>query len=111
MKKLLILVPILFLGVKPYQQPTKQGVNNDSLTPFQKDTLVLSIINTETEIQVNISQQLDNKKQQLQNEKHRLLNEIKRIQQRKKEQRRKRQERKELEQMIKDIEKFNNRGL
>jgi len=111
MKKLFILVPILFFGLKPYQQPISNKQAADSLTPFQKDTLVLSIINIETEIQANISQQLDNRKQKLQNQKYRLLNEIKRIQQRKKEQRRKRQERKELEEMIKYLEKYENRGL
>lgn len=111
MKKLFILVPILFFGLKPYQQPIGNKQATDSLTPFQQDTLVLSIINTETEIQANISQQLESKKQQLQNEKYRLLNEIKRIQQRKKEQRRKRQEKRELEEMIKYLEKYENRGL
>lgn len=113
MKRLLILVPILFLGIKPYQQPisTKQWTNTDSLTPFQRDTLVLSVLNLNTEIQANVSQQLDQRKHQLQNEKYRLINEIKKIKQRKKEQRRKRQEKRELQQMIDDLEKYENRGL
>lgn len=114
MKRLLILVPILFLGIKPYQQPIikNQGATTDSLTPFQIDTLVLSVLNINTEIQANVSQQLDQRKHQLQNEKYRLLNEIRRIKKRKEEQNtRYRKEKRKLEQMIKYLEKYENRGL
>jgi len=112
MRKFLILVPVLFFGLKPYQQPIDNKQPTDSLTPFQRDTLVLSVLNLNTQIQANVSQQLDQRKNQLQNEKYRLLNEIKKIKQRKKEQNlRYRKEKRELEQLIKDLNKYENRGL
>lgn len=111
MRKLLILVPILFFGIKPYQQTTQQVNKTDTLTSFAIDTLALSAVNTHTEMQANLSQNLEEKKRQLQVQKSKLLQEIKLIQQRKRERQRQRQEKREIQELINDLEKFNNRGL
>lgn len=104
MRKIFFLVPILFLGIKPYQQTTGNKLQTDSLTQFEKDTVILSIAKTNIELQVLISQELDERKKQL-------LSELKKIRQREKELKRKRQEKRELQQLIKDLEKYENRGL
>lgn len=104
MRRIIFLVPILFLGIKPYQQPTGNQVKADSLTQFEKDTVVLSMVKNNIEVQIHISQELDQRKKQL-------LSELKKIIQRERELKRKRKEKRELEKMINDLEKFNNRGL
>jgi len=111
MRKLLILVPILFFGIKPYQQTTQQVNKTDTLRSFAIDTLALSVVNMQTEIQSNVAQNLEEKKRQLQVQKSKLLQEIKLIQQRKRERQRQRQEKREIQELINDLEKFKNRGL
>ncbi|WCM42414.1 hypothetical protein MG290_01725 [Flavobacterium sp. CBA20B-1] len=106
MRKILFVVPFLFLGIKPYQQITseKYDKTNEDLTQFEKDTLALTVLKTSVEFQLNVSEKLDERKQQL-------LIELKTIRQRERDLKRQRLEKRELQKMINDLEKFNNRGL
>lgn len=70
MKRLFFLIPLLFWGIRPYQQPIKQNVQvaNEELTKFEKDTISLSIINTNLKVEIMIDAVLTEKEKYLKGE-------------------------------------------
>lgn len=104
MRKILFIVPFLFLGIKPYQQTINHTTKSDTLSPFQKDTIILSKVKSQIDMQLDVSEQLDRKKERLQTE-------LKKVKKRERESRRKRREKRELEDFKKALEIYENRGI
>ena len=89
MKRILFLIPILFISVKPYNQTQTKEVSN-----IAEDTLILSKVHDSISIELKRSKELDERKAELQKE----LAVLKK-------------KKTNLEQLKKAMEKFNNRGL
>lgn len=94
MKRLFFLLPCLFLGIKPYQQNIQVLNKPDSLSQLARDTLMLNVVKTNIDVQLSVSEQLDQRKQKL-------LQELRQIKKRDKLQRK----------IKKDLDKYQNRGL
>lgn len=97
MKRIFFLIPCLFLGIKPYQQNI-QTSKPDSLSQLARDTLVLSVVKTNIDIQLSVSDQLDERKQKL----------LQELQQLKKQERMQKKKERELK---RHLSKYENRGL
>ena len=93
MRKLLLLIPFLFISVKPYQQVI---TTNDTVKSLDTIQLVKTVDTISMEIEK--SKRLDVKKNKLKEELNRLKKE-------------KRKEEREERQLKKAMEKFNNRGI
>lgn len=98
MKRIFFLLPCLFLGIKPYQQNIQEGKKLDSLSQLSRDTLVLSVVKTNIDIQLSVSEQLDHRKRKL----------LQELQQLKKEERMQKKQERELK---RHLYKYENRGL
>lgn len=101
MKRVLILLPILFWGVKPYQQPITTCYKVDSLTQFERDTISLSIMKTNLIINLNIADKLEERKQQL----------LQELQELKKAERSLKKKQREERRIKESLHKYENRGL
>ena len=93
MKRIFFLIPCLFLGIRPYQQNT-QNSKPDTLSQLARDTIILSVVKTNIDVQLSVSEQLDQRKQKL-------LQELRQIKKQDKLQRK----------IKKDLDKYENRGL
>lgn len=93
MRKILLLIPFLFISVKPYQQVI---THNDTVKSLDTIQLVKTVDTISMEIEK--SKRLDVKKNKLKEELNRLKKE-------------KRKQAREERQLKKAMEKFNNRGI
>lgn len=93
MRKILLLIPFLFISVKPYQQVITP---NDTVKSLDTIQLVKTVDTISMEIEK--SKRLDVKKNRLKEELNRLKKE-------------KRKQEREERQLKKAMEKFNNRGI
>lgn len=93
MRKILLLIPFLFISVKPYQQVI---TTNDTVQSLDTIQLVKTVDTISMEIEK--SKRLDVKKNKLKEELNRLKKE-------------KRKEEREERQLKKAMEKFNNMGI
>lgn len=95
MKRILFLIPILFISVKPYNQIQPKEVN------INTDTLILSKVHDSISMELARSKELDEKRAEL-------LNELSKL---KKKKVKRKEKNVNLDKLKVAMEKYNNRGI